>query len=215
MPPSTTTDDCNIGWQCCVWGITMAVSPLVVFGILFIVNIFQPIPDVRIYDFTLSPKPVAGNSSSTVESPPLAANCTIVLAFDNNNAGGEYYYKVNQYDEVELSVVVGDRNETLARAHAETFWQGNVEQKPLVVSITDFSVPADLESMTDYTFTVNVKSRVRENPGADDENAFYIKATCDDVRVGFGSTEGADRVGMMLDAARLCRVVKLKSKFNL
>ncbi|CAH9126145.1 unnamed protein product [Cuscuta epithymum] len=212
MPPSTTTDDCSIRWEWVVF--LMILYPLVIFGIAYIIDdICQPIPDVRIYDFTLSPNPT-GNRSSTAASPPLAANCTVVLAFDNNNADGEFYYKVNQYDEVELSVVVGGRNETLARAHAETFWQGNAEQKPLAVTMNHFSVPADLQSTAVvYTFTVNVKSRVRENPGANDEKAFYIKATCDDVRVGFGSTQGADRIGTMLEAPRKCRVVKLKSRF--
>ncbi|CAH9084540.1 unnamed protein product [Cuscuta europaea] len=174
-------------------------------------------PKLRIYDFTLSPKfaATAVNSNSTSASPPLTANCTISLSFDNNNVDGRYYSRVDQYDEMEVWVVWAGRNQTLMRAHPGAFSQGSLEQKPVVVATTDSVVPLDLKSAVVYTFTVDLKCRVKEDPGDSHEDVFYIKATCDDVRVGFGSTEGIDRVARILDGPRMCRVVQSKSSFNL
>ncbi|CAH9139306.1 unnamed protein product [Cuscuta epithymum] len=101
------------------------------------------------------------------------------------------------------------------RAHPGSFWQKYYEQKSVVAAANDSVVPPDLESAVVYTFTVEVKSRVKEDPMTMDEETFYIKTTCDNVRVGFGSTEGVDRIANMLDGPLKCKVVKSKSSFNL
>ncbi|CAH9099601.1 unnamed protein product [Cuscuta epithymum] len=172
----------------------------------------SPPPKLRIYDFTVSPNFAAAvNGNGTSGSPPLTANCTIALAFDNDNR----YSGIEQYDEMEVLVVWAGRNQTFMRAHPGTFSQGSLEQKPMLLAATDSVMPPDLKSAVVYTFTIDLKSRVKEDPGTRSEEAFYIKATCDDVRVGFGSTDGVDRVARMLDGPRICRVVQSKSSFNL
>ncbi|CAH9139312.1 unnamed protein product [Cuscuta epithymum] len=201
--------------------ILLATSALAILVIFYLhdSNIPSP-PKLCIYDFTLSPKfaatAAAVNSNSTSASPPLTANCTITFAFDNNNVGdGKYYSRVDQYDEMEVSVVWAGQNQTLMRAHPGPFSQGSLEQKPVLLAATDSVVPSDLKSAAVYTFSIDLKSRVKEDPGDSHEDVFYIKATCEEVRIGFGSMEGIDRVARMLDGPQMCRVVQSKSSFNL
>ncbi|CAH9099597.1 unnamed protein product [Cuscuta epithymum] len=201
---------------------------LIALGVVIIVpnvldTTYPSPPEVYIKDFTLSPRfASAAKSSRTSRSPPLTANCTIAFAFNNNKPDDiirskldVYHSLYDQYDEIEVLVVWAGRDQTLMRAHPGTVWQRNFELKPVLLAANDFVVPPDLKSAAVYNFTIEVKSRVKEDPGTEVENVFYILATCKDVRVGFGSTKGVDRVARMLDGPQTCMVLKSKSSYNI
>ncbi|CAH9126144.1 unnamed protein product [Cuscuta epithymum] len=217
MPPSTTEPwyswSSPIGVPIFVGGFLLFVfAGIVAIGIYTSSERFvSPTPKVRIYGLTLSPELApADNNSTATESPPLTATCTVAFSIDNNNDEGVY-----EYNEIEVLVVWEGRNETFMRANPKTFTQGSLERKPVLLAATDLPVPRDLQSTVDYTFTINMKSRVRQDPGTGGERAFYIKATCEEVKVGFRKTQSVDRVATMLDGPQMCGVVKLKSSFNL
>ncbi|CAH9056203.1 unnamed protein product [Cuscuta europaea] len=223
MPPST-----NEPWYSCTSPIGIAIylvgTFLLLLGGLTALIIYtnsptfiSPTPKVRIYAFTLSPTlaPADGNSAAT-EPPPLTANCTVAFTIDNNHVSNDDYEGgVYEYNEIEVLVVWGGRNETFMRARPETFIQGSLERKPVLLAATDLFVPRDLQSAVDYTFTINMKSRVTKEPGTEEEDVFYIKATCEEVKIGFRKTQSVDRLATMLDGPQMCGVVKLKSSFNL
>ncbi|CAH9139309.1 unnamed protein product [Cuscuta epithymum] len=218
MAEDDLCDDCDP----CVAVIPMVI--LIPVGVFIVANVLDTTypspPEVYINNFTLSPRLAAANRTS--RSPPLTANYTIAFAFNNNKPDDVirskldvYHSLYDQYDEIEVLVVWAGQDQTLMRAHPGTVWQRNFELKPVLLAANDSLVPPDLKSAAVYNFTIEVKSRVKEDPGTEVENVFYILATCKDVRVGFGSTKGVDRVARMLDGPQTCMVLKSKSSYNI
>ncbi|CAH9056188.1 unnamed protein product [Cuscuta europaea] len=193
----------------------MILAGVGVVSIIIISSIVWP-PQVSIYAFTLSSRlATSGSNSTAAEPPPLAANCTIAFAFANNRQvfGSDNSGVLYEYDEIEVSVAWDGRNETLMRANLGTFLQDSLQQKPVLRAVTDIFVLPDLQWAEDYTFTVNVKARVRAEVRTEHETAFYTKATCDEVKIGIAKTQSADMVGVMLNGPQRCWVAKLKSGF--
>lgn len=185
-------------WICAAIVICMAAG--VIGAFLFCILYVNPPPQVLIYSFTLSPK--LNPDNATASPPPISSNCTITLAFDNNIDA------VDLYEEIEVSVVRG--YDTLMVAYVDPFCQGELEQKPVVVSSSEFPLeapPGMRSSVYDstYSFGVNVRSRVRTDPDTEKEVSFYIEAVCDDVRVGFAEKS---EVGTMLQGTDSCRVYR-------
>ncbi|CAH9107197.1 unnamed protein product [Cuscuta epithymum] len=221
MPPSTKEKSNRSDHIFAARYIAMMIVfwSLVIWVIVAINSLTDTTPKVRIYAFTLSARlATSGSNSTATEPPPLTANCTAVFAFDNNKRnvfGYDYSGVLYEYDEIEASVVWGGRNETLMRANLETVLQGSPEKKPVLLVATDLFVPPHLQWTVDYTlFTVNVKTRVRAQVGTEDENVFYLEATCDEVKIGLSESVSGDRVAAMMDGPLMCRAVELKSSFD-